>query len=114
MTAKVWHLSRDVNVRSLLLIVLSDANKRGPLEESEVCFCSDISGKIYQDMINQIACCVKKNVEAAAVSNYRVSDMDTVGLSKVRYLGGYVTLHMFLSKVLVAMFLRTFIRNSNM
>lgn len=89
-TAKVWFLSCDANVRSLLLLVLWGENKRGSLEESEISFCSDLALKIYEDILNQISCCVRESMEAATVSNLRVSDMDTVGLSKVRYLGGYV------------------------
>ena len=51
---KVCFMSRDEEVRSLLMLVLK-GRSRGELGETEICFCSDLACKIYQEIFEAIA-----------------------------------------------------------
>ena len=79
------------------MVVFSGEHIKASLEEAEICFCSDLSSKICNLLLDRIAQSVRHNLTSAAVSNFKVAEMDQAGLSKIRYLGGYVV-HVILQK----------------
>ena len=89
-TKKVWFITRDEEVRSLLIIALSNGRDKNSLEEADICFCSDLAIRIYQQILEIVAASVRQKTQNAAIHELRVSDMDNAGLSKIRFLDGCV------------------------
>ena len=88
---KVWFITRDDNVRYLLMIVLSGDEQKATLEEEEIGFCSDLAMKIYNCTLEAISNSVRSKIVAEATESFKVKEMDNYGLAKIRYLAGYVT-----------------------
>ncbi len=51
-TKKVWFITRDAHVQSLLMVVFSGEHIKSSLEEAEICFCSDLSSKIFNLLLD--------------------------------------------------------------
>lgn len=96
-TRKVWFVSRDESVRSLLLILLSGQVAKAVLEEADIGFCSDVALKVYYLLLEVIARSVRRNIATEASASLKVAEMDNPGLAKIRYLAGYL-IHELLSR----------------
>ncbi len=88
---KVWFVTRNDNVRYLLMIVLSVHEQKAALEEEEMGFCSDLAIKIYNCILAAIANAVRSKIVAEATESFEVKEMDDSGVAKLRYLAGYIT-----------------------
>ncbi len=89
-TKKVWFITCCEEVRALLMVVLSTDEKKSFLEEADICFCSDLATKIYHQILEIVANSVRQNITRAAIEDLKVIELDNTGLSKIRFLGGYV------------------------
>eukprot|EP00112_Aurelia_sp_Birch-Aquarium-sp1_P021792 Seg5949.2 transcript_id=Seg5949.2/GoldUCD/mRNA.D3Y31 product="hypothetical protein" protein_id=Seg5949.2/GoldUCD/D3Y31 len=89
-TKKVWFITCCEEVRALLMVVLSTDEKKSFLEEADICFCSDLATKIYHQILEIVANSVRQNITKAAIEDLKVIELDNAGLSKIRFLGGYV------------------------
>ena len=89
-TKKVWLISQDEDMRMLLMVVLAETGGKVALTEEEIGFLSDLANKVYRNLLEVIVSYVRGNISSLAIDDFQVRSMDATGLSKLRYIAGWV------------------------
>ena len=89
-TKKVWLISQDEDMRMLLMVVLAETDGKVALTEEEIGFLSDLACKVYCNLLEVLVSYVRGNISSLAIDDLQVRSMDATGLSKLRYIAGWV------------------------